>query len=363
MKHRFVELYGLTAALASDQTITIDLNMRSPISQLIIDSRVLNGAQASSTDHPLAGLTKVEIVDGSDVLFSLDGFELQALDIYDSGIHPRGGWFNYLSGNETDAQIAISFGRYLWDEILALDPSKFLNPQLKISINYDAGGMSPASMKLSVLAALFDEEPPSPTGFLMTKELKRWTKTAAGHEYTDCPLDHPYRKLFLQSRYAGSPPHWCFANIKLSSDQDKKVILNGEFRDLLFGIGRENAFIKEVLTGHGAAELRTGHCTPTMDVMGVANNWRNTDEGGAIGTYNGDGGEYQWWSEVAVNTVHHIQGWAPHGTLCIPFGKQGIIEDWFDVKKDIGSLVLDATSGVTLATQKLFIQQMRTYAG
>ena len=363
MKHRFVELYGLTAALASDQTITIDLNMRSPISQLIIDSRVLNGAQASSTDHPLAGLTKVEIVDGSDVLFSLDGFELQALDIYDSGIHPRGGWFNYLPGTETDAQVAMSFGRYLWDEILAFDPGKFLNPQLKITIDEDGGGMNSSGMKLSVLAAMFDEVPPSPTGFLMTKELKRWTKTAAGHEYTDCPLDYPYRKLFLQSRYAGSPPHWCFSNIKLSSDQDKKVILNGEFRDLMFGIGRENAFIKELLTSGAQAAKKIGHCTPTMDVMGTANQWRDDSAGGAIGTYNGDGGQYEWRSEQAHNAVHHIQGWAPHGTLCIPFGKQGIIEDWFDVKKDIGSLVLDATSGVTLATQKLFIQQMRTYAG
>jgi len=361
MKHRFVELQGLTAKLTSDQTITIDLNMISPISQLIIDSRVANSDGVDSTEHPLAGITKVEIVDGSDVLFSLDGFELQALDIYDSGIHPRGGWFNYLPNDTTDAQVAISFGRYLWDEILAFDPGKFLNPQLKISLDVDAGGLEPSGMYLSVLAALFDENAPSPTGFLMTKELKRWTKTAAGHEYTDCPLDHPYRKLFLQSRYAGSPPNWIFGNIKLSSDQDRKVILNGELRDLMFGIGRENAFIREVLTAQGAVALKIGHCTPTMDVMGTGNTWLNLAGGGVIATYNGDGGKYEWWSAVAANTVHHIQGWAPHGTLCIPFGKQGIIEDWFDVTKEIGSLVMDVTSGVTLATQKLFIQQYRAY--
>jgi len=361
MNHRFIELYGLSAALAADQTITIDLDMSDPISQLIIDSRVLNGGGGDSTEHPLAGLTKIEVVDGSDVLFSLDGFEMQALDIYDSGLHPRGGWFNYLPGNPTDAQIAISFGRYLWDEILALDPSKFLNPQLKITVDYDAGGMNPASMQLSVLAAMFDEKAITPTGFLMTKELKRWTAAAAAHEYTDCPLDHPYRKMFLQSRYASKPTNWIFANIKLASDQDKKVILNGEFRDLMFGIGRENAYIQETLTAIGRAALTTGHCTPCMDVMGVANQWRDDHEGGAIGTYNGDGGEYQWWAEVAENTVHHIQGWAPHGTLCIPFGKQGIIEDWFDVSK-LGNLKLDCTSGVAEPTQKLFIQQYRAYA-
>ena len=362
MKHRFVELYGLTAALTSDQTITIDLNMVSPISQLLIDTRVLNGAEGDSTQHPLAGITKVEIVDGSDVLFSLDGLEVQALDIYDSGIHPRGGWFNYLTGIETDAQVAISFGRYLWDEVLALDPSKFLNPQLKITIDYDGGGMSAASMKLSVLAALFDETPPSPTGFLMAKELKRWTKTAAGHEYTDCPLDYPYRKLFLQSRYDSKPPHWIFANIKLSSDQDKKVILNGEFRDLMFGIGRENAYIQETLNGAVPAGQRVYHVTPTMDVMAMATEWQEDHTGLELSTYDCDGGHLEAIAEVACNAAFQISGWAPHGTLCIPFGKQGIIEDWFDVRKGIGSLVLDATSGVTEPTQKLFIQQMRPYA-
>ena len=166
--------------------------------------------------------------------------------------------------------------------------------------------------------------------------------------------------MFLQSRYAGSPPYWVFANIKLASDQDKKVILNGEYRDLMFGVGRKNAFIKEILTCSGAAALRTAHCTPTVDVMGVANYWRNDHDGGNIATYNGDGGQYQYWGENAENMVHHIQGWAPHGTLCIPFGKEDMIDDWFTFE-NVKGLKLDCTSGVTLATQKLFIQQHRSY--
>jgi len=360
MNHRIYELYGLSAALSADQVIPIDLDMVDPISQIIIDARVTHGVDADTTEHPIAFITKIEIVDGSDVLFSLDGFETEALDIYDNGLFPRGGWFNYLTGDTTDRQIALNFGRYLWDEELALVPPHFKNPKLNISIDYDAGGMSPASVRLSVLANLFDEKSISPSGFLMTKEVKKWTKTAAGHEYTDMPLDFPYRKLLLQSRYAGIPPHWIFNNIKLASDQDKKVILNGEFRDLMFGIGRENAFIEEILTGRGNVGTTIGHCTPTMDVMGVGNAWINLAPTGYLSTYNGDGGQYEWYSSVAQNTVHHIKGWAPHGTLCIPFGKQGVIDDWFNLG-GIGSLKLDVTSGHSTATQKLFIQQLRSY--
>ena len=359
MNYRLHELYGLSAALAADQTVPIELDMVDPISQIIIDARVNNGATGDSTNHPVAFMTKVEIVDGSDILFSLDGFEMQALDIYDSGIHPRGGWYNYIQ-SPTDTQIAINFGRYLWDEQLAFDPTKFRNPKLNITIDYDAGGRSPASVQFSVLAALFDEKKISPSGYLMTKEHKRWTKAAAGHEYTDMPLDHTYRKMFLQARYDSIPPYWTFANIKLSTDQDKKVILNNEFRDLMFGIGRENAFIRENWTIGGDSSQVVSHITPTVDVMSVASAWEDTSLAKDISCYDGDGGHLETICEVAANIQVHAAGWAPHGTLCIPFGKPDVIEDWFDLV-GIGSLRLDCTSGNGDATQKLFIQQYRKY--
>jgi len=360
MNYRIYELYGLSAALAADQTIPIDLDMVDPISQLIIDARVLNGAEGDSTQHPIAFITKVEIVDGSDVLFSLDGYEMDALDIYDSDMHPRGGWFNYLPGIPTDHQVAISFGRYLWDEMLALDPTRFKNPRLNITIDVDAGGMTPASVQFSVLAALFDEKKITPSGFLMTKEHKRWTKDVAGHEYTDMPQDWPYRKMFLQSRYDSIPPHWTFANIKLSTDQDKKVILNGEYRDLMFGIGRKNAYIQEMWNAAVPTAQRVYHVTPTMDTMAMATEWQEDHTGLELATYDCDGGHLETIAEAACNAAFHVKGWAPHGTLCIPFGLEDKIEDWFDVSK-VGSLRLDCTSGNASATQKVFIQQYRRY--
>lgn len=361
MYHRFTEIYGLSAALVANTTIPIELNMVDPVSQLLIELRTLNGAEADTTQHPLAAITKVEIVDGSDVLFSLDGFEMQALDIYDNGQHPRGGWFNYLNGITTDVQVAINFGRYLWDEILAFDPTKFLNPKLNVTIDFDAGGMTPTSVQIAVKAAMFDEKVITPSGFLMTKENKRWTQTAASHEYTDCPLDYPYRKMLLQSRYDSNPPYWVFDNIKLASDQDKKVILDSSFRDLMMGIGRQNAFIQELLTACPAVAQRVFHVTPTVDVMTVATGWDEDAHGLELSCYDGDGGHLEAIAEVACNAQYHIQGWAPHGTLCIPFGKQDIIDDWFTPNPD-SSLRLDCLSGVTLATQKLFIQQYRKYA-
>lgn len=359
MNHRYLKLHALET-IAADKTLTIDLDMQDPISQLLIDSRVTNGAGADSTEHPMASITNIEIIDGSEVLWGLDGFETEALDIYHAGMHPRGGWFNYLVTTVTDRMVALNFGRFLWDEVLAFDPKRFKNPQLRITFDISAGGMSPSNCLVAVYAALFDQKVISPTGFLMAKEVKRYTTVAAQHEYTDLPTDYPYRKLLVMNRKADSPPHWMLANIKLAEDQDKKIVVDNDFRSLIMGIGRENAFVREVLTAGGAAAPTSGHCTPTMDVMGVASQWRNDTDGGDIATYNGDGGYYQWWCELVQNTVHHIDGWAPHGCVQIPFGRQDDPADWYDVR-GIGNLKLDITDGVADGTTKIFLQQYRMY--
>jgi len=359
MNYRHVELLGLKT-INADQTEIVDIDLVDPISRIIIDLRATNGAGGDSTGHPAEAVTSIEIVDGAEVLYSLTGMCAQALDIYHSGQHPRGGWFNYLPTTETEMRIALDFGRYLWDPTLALDPKKFKNLQLKVTHDISQGGMNPSACKMNINANVFDEKAISPVGFLMSKEIKTWSGTAAAHEYTDLPLDFPYRKLLIQGLKRGSPPHWVLDVLKLSEDQDKRIVFNNHFRDLMFGMARENAFIHETLTSTGVAAKRTNYITPTMDVMGVANQWRNDTYGGAIGTYSGEGGSYEFWSQVAQNTVHHLSGWAPHGVLCIPFGNQQDIDDWYNVAK-IGNLKLDITDGQTTTTSKIFIQQLKRY--
>ena len=359
MKYRHINLFGLKT-FSADQTEVIDIDLADPVSRIVLDIRAKNGAQADSDGHPAEAVTNIELVDGSEVLFGISGLCAHALDIYCAGETPRGGWFNYLPTTYTDLRIALDFGRFLYDPILALDPTKFRNLQLRITHDVSQGGMNPSENQMAVYAEVFDEKVITPTGFLMTKEIKSWSGTAGEHEYTDLPTDYPYRKLLIQGLYRDNPPHEVLGKIKLSEDQDKKVVIDDEFRALLFGMGRKNAFVREILTTSGVAAKRTVHITPTMDVMATANQWRNDTHGGAIGTYNGDGGQYEYWSEVAQNVVHHISGWAPHGVLCIPFGDQNDIDDWYNVA-GIGNLKLDVTDGKTTTTSKIFIQQVRGY--
>lgn len=360
MNYRFSELLALTT-ISADGTQTIDLDMSDPISQIHLDLRATNGAGADSDGHPAESVTKIEIIDGSEVLFNLTGMCAQALDIAESGIHPRGGWYNYLVTTETDFVVCINFGRWELDPEYAFDPKQFRNPQLRITHDISAGGMNPSACKISVLATLFDEKIISPKGFLQTKEIKSYSATTGEHEYTDLPLDMPYRKILLQGLKREAPPHWVFSNIKLSEDQDKRVIFDNEFRDLLFSYARKNAFVEETWTLGGAITSQLDmHVTPTMDVMATGTSWTQTLGAKDIALYNGDGGYLERLTEVAANMVVNVRGWSPHACIVLPMGNQDDPADWYNVAR-VGNLKLDVTGGQTTTTSKVCVQQERLY--
>lgn len=359
MNYRHVKLLDLKT-IDADGTEKIDIDLADPISQIILDLRVKNGLEASSTAHPVESVSKIEIVDGSEVLFSLTGRCAQALDIYNNGNHPRGGMLNYLQNTETEHHIALDFGRYLYDPVLALDPKKFRNPQLKITHAYQAGGMNPSECKLAVYAEVFDEKTIVPMGFLMAKEIKSWSGTATEHEYTDLPTDYTYRKLLLQAWKSDKPPNWVMDWIKLTEDQDKRVLFNERYRNLMYYMGRKNAYVNETFYASGSTTAHNRHVVPCMDVLGSVTQWRAALVQSAVAMYGGDGGLLTVDCESVNNVNGIVGGFAPHAVLCIPFGDQMDTGDWYDVEK-IGSLKLDITDGQTSTTSKIFLQQLKRY--
>jgi hypothetical protein len=180
-----------------DTTEVIDIKINDVISNIILKLDTLNVGDAN-TEHPMAILTKIELVDGSEVLYSLDGFEAEALDWYD-----RGGRFGYqwnwaLTGMSMTRTLAINFGRYLWDKEYALDPTRFKNLQLRVTIHHDAGGNAPSTVYLTAWANIFSSPPAGLRGFFMSKEIKQYTAADGTHDYTDLPLDYPIRGLYIQ---------------------------------------------------------------------------------------------------------------------------------------------------------------------
>lgn len=361
MNHRLSTLFSRKSYTANT-TEVIDINMADPISQLIIELAV-TGVGDVATAHAIACLTKVELVDGSDVLFSLSGYEAEAADIYHNK-RMRSNWNPYLTGNDVQRFIGINFGRMLWDPELAFDPTKFKNPQLKLSLDIDAGGNAPTTNKLQVLAALFDEKAISPIGFLMHKEIKDYAMAASAHEYTDLPTDHPYRKLFLRSMYPGTEPDQIIDNIKLSEDQDKRIVFNHNTRELFQQLSADNPQLLESIICPITTGATYGFCTPSSRVYGSITTWAAAVAASSPAFYDGAGGRFAKISSTAASNVQvKVEGYSPHGTFEIPFGDQNDMEDWYDPSA-IRALKLDVTAASGISTTKtlqVFLQQLRRY--
>jgi hypothetical protein len=347
----------------ADATEIIDINVIDPISEFIIRFRPTTGAEAASDGHPVKCISKVELVDGSDVLLSLTGQEIQALDWYNSYM-VRTNIIWYLATTAQELALHIPFGRFLYDPMLALDPTKFTNLQLKVSIDLDAGCFNNSQIVMSIFAHLFDEKSVTPTGLLMAKEIKDYALGAGTHEYTDLPTDYPYRKLLMKIQKEGTGVEYCFDDLKLSEDNDKRIPFNHGIEEILHTITAHSKPYREWIICTALAAGRYFHITPGYWPGLTATVWSNSISATDIAVYEGDGGRILVTQDPAVrNMMVAVQGWCPHSTIEIPFGLQDDPTDWYDVTK-IGTLRLDlkSASGMSSSeTCQVFLQQQRTY--
>jgi len=326
----------------------------------------LRGTNADSVPdgHPAKGISKIELVDGSDVLYSLSGEEAQATDFYDTGITPLN-VVSYVDANIWTGIFNLNFGRWLWDTEMALDPKRFKSLQLKVTHKVgDTAGSSTTSTTstLTIHAFCFDQKSISPRGFLMNKEIYAYTIGAANsYKYIDLPTDYPVRRMMVQALYVGYETHQIVNGIKISEDNDKRVVFDESTSYYLKLMVPEYGFWTEpvvcaLTTGavaHYTAvdyEYRLGY-VKTVD----------TDTTAQATAYP-LGGRIYLTGEGAAEGVFTISGFAPHGCIPIWVGDQDDIADWYDVRK-VGSLVarLKAGSLGGTATARFVVQQYRTY--
>ena len=360
MNYRLSKLLAQTSH-TSDKTEIIDIDYSDPISALIVH---MGGVYVGdiSTAHGIACLKKLEIVDGSDVLFSLTGYEAEALDIYHNKRMPSN--FNfYANGGGCDRDVVINFGRKLWDPLFAFDPKQFKNPQLKITSDIDAGGNAPSSIHFTVFAAMFDGKKITPAGFLMAKEIKDYPMASAAHEYTDMPTDFPYRKLLIKALTAGTEPASIIENVKLSEEQDRKIVVDQAGHEILRTLATQNPQLLEQVIIPISTSLKSIFCTPSERAVVTFVPWQDSAATNSGSSYGAAGGRIRAISSSALNYGVIVNGWAPHGVYEIPFGDQDDPDDWYDVT-GLGSLKLDikALSGRSSSDLvQIFLQQLRHY--
>lgn len=358
MNYRLATLLS-AESIATAGTKTIDVTIKDKISRLNIQVKATNNGSAP-TAHPQAIISKVEVVNGSDVLFGLSGKELLALQFFNTKRTP----FvinNYLDNVMNVVNYEIYFGRFLYDPILALDPAKFNNLQLKITHNLALGGSDPDAATLEVTADIFDEKQITPAGFLMAKELVSYTLVASANEYVDLPVDFAMRKLIIMSHANDKMPHEQFNEVKLSEDNDRRVPINEYTSDLMKYCNALFPRLAEYIEGAALTTTRDFYCMSTyeIEIAAMAMGWA----GAYLESDYMYGGQVDIRASAACNFKALVTGGAPFGSLCIPFGNPDDEKDWYDLAK-VGSLRLTLKAGSSpgaSSTCQVITEQLRAY--
>lgn len=354
--------YEILAAedITTPTTRPIDLKGLNPISRINIQTLQTHATSELMTGHVAEIVTRVQIVDGSTPLFDATGFCVQAQDWYQGRLTPLNTFYDHLKGYSR-CNFTINFGRFLFDPILGFDPSKFKNPQLKITHDKTASGDSaPSAQTLRVALDLFDEKVPALIGFLQFKEVFSKAIAASNSEYIDLPVDMAYRSLMLQSLYASRRPTFLFESIKLDEDNGKRIVLEDSMEEMLPNLSTYRLFTErmQLLT---AAGLKNYFCTPAQDAQ-LTGCIKNADD--SIYFQPNDGGRIQLGcGGAAQQAIITVTGYCPHGAISIPFGDPMDIEDWYDVNRvEKLSLRLNSSQYATNGQdQVVMVEQLRKY--
>jgi len=215
-------------ALTVTATRIWNLDLSDPIAYLKICFEALSARTGGDCRLYLPKcVSKIEVVDGSDVLFSTNLCEALPMHLYGGNGMP----FQQAWGTDEDVSVAmveLRFGRDDSDQEYMLDPKKFVNPQLKITYNFpvNAANWTAASQFVTVIAMVAEGVGVDPKGFFMTKHIYEWLTTINATETIDMPRDYPYRLVMMRSHFCDYALWAYLDQVKMSCDIDKFVNFN-----------------------------------------------------------------------------------------------------------------------------------------
>jgi hypothetical protein len=360
MNYRNTKLLAQTDVGPSG-TKSIDINLDQPMSRITIEWQVLKGL-AYMTDAPHIDISKIELVDGSDVLFSMNGGQAQALNIYDR----KCGTMNYgayINANVQLSYYGIDFGRFLFDPLLALDPTKFRNLQLKVTYSEILSDTSGSAGSLEVRADVFDEKIISPSGFLMSKAIHEYTTGAhQSYEYIDLPTDHPYRKLLVQGYAKAYEPHFVVEEARLNEDAEKRIPFDWDLERYYIERKGIDTPVFEVCVVQPQGAGVAYYMTATDYWASLITQGQTAGDQAGLGA-EGKGGHFIVTSGGSSQAQCIHTGWLPNHCFQFPFGDQMDPEDWYDVTR-ISHLEMRLRAGsLGAGTGKgaIVLQQLRKY--
>jgi len=339
MKIRDVVLQNRIAQLVDARTWTFNIDLVDPVTEFKVDLRINNNAVGPNDLGCVPYVVReIAVIDGSEVIASLNGPEAFALSCFDYGFAPMH-WHQEAGGMEQHWCMPIHFGRSLNDPEWIFDPTRFRNPQIRIDFDLGLNGgvganaWATETTEITVWAKVM-EQGASPRGYLMNKEVRSYVSTNGGEEITWLPTDFAHRKLMVRCYKRGGDMNAPAVRLKLSQDQDKWIPFD------LYG----NDFQYLMRDWFTEVDFHLKHC---MDHNEHREHYQGSGGGGVAvaGENNMIISLFDWalnWFGATIidNTAAELtnkQLWTygktrnPFDAYCYPFGDQDDPADWLDV--------------------------------
>lgn len=353
--------------IGTSGTKTFNLDYTDPITQLDLYFEGTNGGLGNLESPFERCISKIEIVDGGEVLWDLPGEVALAAYVHDNEAFP------YSEAEEAAAasvrqQIPIRFGLNLYDPVYAFDPRKHKNPQLRFT--FDEAAVNTAGTEgfdsdtwTFTLHARLMEDAPAPKAFLSYRTVETFAGTAGGARRIELPTDRVIRYLICRAYEKQVAVYNAITHHKLSADGGKWVPFDLPARDFLNRMCETFNPVTRIFTGLCASGVRketfiavphTGNVTHSASgVIASANFYID----GTVLLYFID------HAGSAYDTSHHYvraTGWALHATLMHAFGDRMNPAHWLD-PSTFGKLDYFVTDGNDGTDVDICLQQVYKY--
>lgn len=363
----FREIYLKQDEIVPDSgTVKVDLRLDVPIQRLrVIYKQTPNGSDYD--DHPIyLDVSKIEVVDGSDVFFSLNGRQCLGLNAYEMG-HLPDYYITNKAGVENYQEFVINFARGADDDELGFDPRRYRNPVLQLTHSFatGTGKWTANGTKLTVIARVIEGGGGGGRGFLQAKEIYNFVLGTSGEVDKELPRDLPYRFLGIQTLLSGNTFQENVTKVKLTCNMDRFVPFDYRSEDFIRLLKEKFGYFEEIITQNKTdgeiiySQLQNvleAHVRPSTD-LNIANVESVDAEQINIQVL-----ELSTTPTIAKSTTDQMiyglaRGIEPHGLVVWPFGEKDNIESWFDPTKwDIVQLKLTQAAA---ANCTIILQQLR----
>jgi len=255
--------------LSDAGTKSIDIAPGAPITAIEMIFGATKGATENQSDKISQYVTKIELLDGANVLASVSMEELVALNCFELGNMPAHD-MDLAAGGTAQESCWLVFGRFLFDPDYYLEPTNYRNLQLKVTTNCTAaaGTYVTATFTIDVICHVMDEGFGAYQGFFSPKTVKTWTTLASGVETIDMPQDYKYDMILMGSKETTIALATDVTDWKLSADADKHIVFDFDTADLILRnraqFGLFDAFMQSAMQDADVL------LAPFWDIIGVS---------------------------------------------------------------------------------------------